>query len=127
MISFTSEIMLLSDNKLLLRLGLSSRRKATGLRKKWITKKVDYKVNNIGSFMSSELKVLTKSKHGLISGTLRGLADYYSLNLNGLQLLFLIAGFCGVGIIIYFILWLSIPNYSQRAILLANAAEKQQR
>jgi len=74
----------------------------------------------------SESKVLTKSKHGLVSGTLRGLADYYNLNLNGLQFVFLIAGFFGVGVILYFVLWISIPNYSQREVLLNDLHSKQE-
>ena len=76
--------------------------------------------------MQSNSKVLTKSKHGLVSGTLRGLADYYSLNLNGLQFVFLIAAFFGVGLILYFVLWISIPNYSQRDILLNELQSKQE-
>lgn len=68
--------------------------------------------------MKSNTKVLTKSKHGLVSGTLRGLADYYSLNLNGLQFVFLIAAFFGVGFVLYFVLWISIPSFSQRETLL---------
>ena len=74
--------------------------------------------------MQSNIKVLTKSKHGLVSGTLRGLADYYSLNLNGLQFFFLIAAFFGVGLVLYFVLWISIPNYSQREALLHGLQSK---
>jgi phage shock protein PspC (stress-responsive transcriptional regulator) len=76
--------------------------------------------------MQSDNKVLTKSKHGLFSGTLRGLADYYSLNLNGLQFVFLIAAFFGIGLVLYFVLWISIPNYSQRKALLNNLQSKQE-
>ncbi|WP_372870864.1 PspC domain-containing protein [Shewanella sp.] len=76
--------------------------------------------------MQSNIKVLTKSKHGLVSGTLRGLADYYGLNLNGLQFVFLIAAFFGVGLVLYFVLWISIPSYSQRAILLNDLQSKQE-
>lgn len=35
------------------------------------------------------MKVLTRSKHGMITGTLRGFADYYDIELNRLQLLFI--------------------------------------
>lgn len=76
--------------------------------------------------MQSNIKVLTKSKHGLISGTLRGLADYYSLNLNGLQFVFLIAAFFGVGLVLYFVLWISIPSYSHRDVLLKELQSKQE-
>ena len=76
--------------------------------------------------MQSDNKVLTKSKHGLVSGTLRGLADYYSLNLNGLQFVFLIAAFFGFGLVLYFVLWISIPNYYQRKALLNNLQSKQE-
>lgn len=75
--------------------------------------------------MSSEIKVLTKAKHGLVSGTLRGLADYYHLNLNGLQFVFLVAALFGFGIVLYFVLWISIPSYSQREVLLAEIEENQ--
>ncbi len=76
--------------------------------------------------MQSDIKVLTKSKHGLVSGTLRGLADYYSLNLNGLQFVFLIAAFFGVGLVLYFVLWISIPSYSQREALLNDLQSRQE-
>ena len=76
--------------------------------------------------MQSDSKVLTKSKHGLVSGTLRGLADYYSLNLNGLQLVFIIAVFFGIGLVLYFVLWISIPSYSQKEALLNELQSKQE-
>jgi len=68
--------------------------------------------------MHSDIKVLTKSQHGLISGTLRGLADYYGLKLNRLQLVFIISAFFGVGFVFYFILWVSLPSYTQRETLI---------
>ncbi|GHF98036.1 PspC domain-containing protein [Thalassotalea marina] len=68
--------------------------------------------------MQPYTKVLTKSKHGLVTGTLRGMADYYNLNLAGLQFVFLIAAFFGVGIILYVVLCISIPSYKDRAALL---------
>ena len=74
--------------------------------------------------MDSNNKVLTRAEHGFISGTLRGLADYYGLNLNGLQFVFLIAGFFGIGLLIYALLWVSLPSYSQREILLRNLNAK---
>lgn len=68
--------------------------------------------------MQPYTKVLTKSKHGVITGTLRGMADYYNLNLNGLQFVFLISAFFGVGFILYFVLCISIPSYAKREALL---------
>lgn len=76
--------------------------------------------------MESNIKVLTRSKHGLVSGTLRGLADYYSFNLNGLQFVFLIAAFFGIGFVLYFVLWVSIPSYSKRAGLLNELKSNQE-
>jgi len=76
--------------------------------------------------VQTDIKVLTKSKHGLVSGTLRGLADYYHLNLNGLQFVFLIAALFGVGIVLYFVLWISLPSYSQRSVLLSDLQSKQE-
>ncbi|WP_350226569.1 PspC domain-containing protein [Thalassotalea piscium] len=75
--------------------------------------------------LNNKPKVLTRSKHGLVSGTLRGLAQYYNLNLNGLQFVFLIMAFFGVGIILYFVLWISIPSYSKRDFLLTELANKE--
>lgn len=75
--------------------------------------------------MSSQIDVLTKSKHGLVSGTLRGMASYYHLNLNGLQLVFLIAAFFGIGFVFYAVLWLSIPGYTRREALLQKARAQQ--
>jgi len=63
-------------------------------------------------------KVLSKKKHGVISGTLSGLAEHFGISKGRLRFVFLILGFMGIGIIFYFVLWLSIPNYSQRAELL---------
>ncbi|WP_157813541.1 PspC domain-containing protein [Pseudoalteromonas spongiae] len=76
--------------------------------------------------MESNRKVLTRAKHGSVTGTLRGLADYYCLNLNGLQFVFLIAALFGVGFLIYFALWLSIPSYSQRAVFLQELESKKE-
>jgi phage shock protein PspC (stress-responsive transcriptional regulator) len=75
--------------------------------------------------VKSNIKVLTKSKHGLVSGTLRGFADYYGLNLNRLQFVFLLAALFGVGFVLYFALWISIPNYSQKETLLNDLHSKQ--
>lgn len=74
-----------------------------------------------------ENSVLTRSKHGLVSGTLRGMASYYHLNLNGLQLVFLIAALFGFGFVIYLVLWLSIPAYSKRGELLQAAQARYQK
>lgn len=74
-----------------------------------------------------EHRVLTRSKHGLVSGTLRGMANYYHLNLNGLQLVFLIAAFLGFGFVIYLVLWMSIHAYSKREELLQAAQARYQK
>lgn len=74
-----------------------------------------------------EHRVLTRSKHGLVSGTLRGMANYYHLNLNGLQLVFLIAAIFGFGFVIYLVLWMSIPAYSKREKLLREAQARYQK
>lgn len=74
-----------------------------------------------------EHRVLTRSKHGLVSGTLRGMANYYHLNFNGLQLVFLIAAFLGFGFVIYLVLWMSIPAYSKREELLQAAQARSQK
>lgn len=76
--------------------------------------------------METEAKVLTRSKHGLLTGSLRGLADYYGLNLNKLQLVFVVLGVFGIGFVFYFVLWVSLPSYSQRAYLLQEMRERQQ-
>jgi len=69
--------------------------------------------------MKTHVSVLTKSKEGVVSGTLTGIAAHFGLRTGRLQLVFLILAFMGIGFIFYFVLWLSIPNYSQRAELLA--------
>ena len=74
--------------------------------------------------MNSKKKVLTRSKHGLITGTLRGFADYYDLNLTKLQFVFVIFALFGIGFVIYFVLWISIPSYSQRELLLADLEKR---
>ena len=70
--------------------------------------------------MKQNGKVLTKSKHGIVSGTLSGLAKHFGIRRGRLQFVFLILGFMGIGFVFYFVLWISIPNYSQRAELLQN-------
>lgn len=69
--------------------------------------------------MDTDNKVLTRAKHGVISGTLAGFADYYNLNCSGLRFVFFILLFCGFGFIMYLVLWMSIPRYSAREKLLA--------
>ncbi len=64
--------------------------------------------------MTSNIKVLTRSNKGLITGTLTGLAEHFGLNKSKLQLVFVILAFMGVGFMVYFILWISIPSYDQR-------------
>jgi phage shock protein PspC (stress-responsive transcriptional regulator) len=72
------------------------------------------------------MKVLTRSQHGMITGTLRGFADYYDIELNRLQLLFILATFFGgIGLVAYIALFFSIPSYSQREALLAAKRERQ--
>ena len=63
-------------------------------------------------------KVLTRSKNGTISGTLGGIAEYFGLRRGRLQFVFIVLAFMGGGFLLYFILWVSIPSYSQRAKLL---------
>jgi len=70
--------------------------------------------------VQSENRVLTRGKGSFISGTLKGLAEYYGFSLNRLQFAFLFLFFCGVGLPIYIALWISIPSYSQREKLLNN-------
>ena len=53
------------------------------------------------------------------------MASYYHLNLNGLQLVFLIAAFFGIGFVFYAVLWLSIPSYTRREALLQKARAQQ--
>jgi phage shock protein PspC (stress-responsive transcriptional regulator) len=73
--------------------------------------------------MKQNGKALSKNKHGVVSGTLSGLAEHFGISKARLRFVFLILGLMGIGIIFYFVLWISIPNYSQRAELL----EKQSR
>jgi len=68
--------------------------------------------------MQSENKLLTRAKGSFISGTLKGLSEYYGFSINRLQFAFLFLFFCGVGLPIYIALWISIPSYSQREKLL---------
>lgn len=69
--------------------------------------------------MEPEIKVLTRSKNGTLTGTLSGFAAYYNLNLGGLQFVFVIAALMsGFGIVLYLVLWMSIPPYANRAMLL---------
>ena len=55
------------------------------------------------------------------------MANYYHLNLNGLQLVFLIAAFLGFGFVIYLVLWMSIHAYSKREELLQAAQARYQK
>lgn len=72
-----------------------------------------------------EEKVLTRAKHGFLTGTLAGFADYYNLSVSGLKLVFIILTLCGgMGIIFYLVLRLSIPAYTERPRLLAEKAAK---
>ena len=65
--------------------------------------------------MSKSSKVLTRTKHGIISGTLGGLAEHFGFRKTRLRLLFVILALFGIGFIMYFVLWVSIPSYSQRS------------
>jgi len=76
--------------------------------------------------MESNIRVLTRSKHGLVTGTLRGFAKYYHLNLNRLQFVFLVLALFGVGFFLYFVLWMSVPSYSKRKILIKAQEAKHQ-
>lgn len=68
--------------------------------------------------MNKNNKVLSKNKYGIVSGTLSGLAEHFGISRGRLRFVFIILGFMGIGFIFYFVLWISIPNYSQRAELL---------
>jgi len=70
--------------------------------------------------MNHKSKVLSKSKHGVVSGTLSGLAEHFGISRARLRFVFAVLGCMGIGFIFYFVLWISIPNYSQRAELLEN-------
>lgn len=77
--------------------------------------------------METVKKVLTRTEHGVISGTLGGFADYYNLNLSGLRLVFLALALCGfLGVILYIVLRVSIPAYSEREHLLAELENQQE-
>jgi len=73
--------------------------------------------------MEKNKGVLTRAKHGVISGTLAGIAEHFGLRRGKLQFVFIILGVFGIGFLLYFILWLCIPSYSQRALLLAKLDE----
>ena len=74
--------------------------------------------------MDNNEQVLTRTKHGIVSGTLGGIAEYFGIRKGRLRFVFLILGFFGIGFIFYFILWLSIPSYAQRISLLAELENK---
>lgn len=74
--------------------------------------------------MSIKGKVLTRAKHGVISGTLTGFAKHFGISRGRLQFVFCILGLFGIGIIFYLILWASIPSYAQRDYLLAEQERK---
>jgi len=69
--------------------------------------------------MKQKGSVLTRSKHGIISGTLSGLAKHFGISKSRLRFVFLLLAFIGIGFIFYFVLWISIPSYAQRELLLA--------
>ena len=75
--------------------------------------------------MTTTHKVLTRSKHGLVSGTLSGLADHFGIRKGRLQLVFLFLAFVGIGFVFYFVLWASIPSYAQRDLLLEKLENEQ--
>lgn len=70
--------------------------------------------------MESNERVLTRARDGMITGTLKGLADYYGLKLDALRLFFTITAFFGIGVVAYFVLWVCLPSYSQRNILISS-------
>ncbi len=73
----------------------------------------------MGGRVKEEVKVLTRSKHGLISGTLSGIAEYLGISKGRLQFVFVILGLMGIGVLFYLVLWVSIPRYGLRETLLA--------
>ncbi|WP_448569707.1 PspC domain-containing protein [Thalassotalea ganghwensis] len=70
--------------------------------------------------MNTHRRVLTRSKDGIVTGTLSGIAEHFGIRKNRLQFVFLILAFMGIGFFIYFILWICIPSYEQRAAFLAD-------
>lgn len=75
--------------------------------------------------MVSKDRVLTRSNNGFISGTLKGLANYYGLRLGRLRLFFVILLFFGIGLFLYLALWACIPSYAQRDYLLEKLRTQQ--
>lgn len=69
--------------------------------------------------MNKQKKVLTRTKHGVLSGTLAGFAEHFEISKSKLRFVFLVLGLFGIGLVFYFVLWLCIPSYNQRALLLA--------
>lgn len=68
--------------------------------------------------MELKTDVLTRAKHGVVSGVLSGLSQYYNLKLWKLRLVFSILLFFGIGIVMYLVLWASISSYTKREDLL---------
>lgn len=58
-----------------------------------------------------EKKRLTRSNKGMIAGVCGGIADYLDIDPTIVRLVYiLMIFFVGVGIVLYFILWLVIPK-----------------
>lgn len=58
-----------------------------------------------------EKKRLTRSNSGMIAGVCAGIADYLDIDPTIVRVAYiLMVFFAGVGVLIYFILWLVIPK-----------------
>lgn len=58
-----------------------------------------------------EKKRLTRSNSGMIAGVCAGIADYLDIDPTIVRIVYiLMTFFVGIGILLYFILWLVIPK-----------------
>lgn len=58
-----------------------------------------------------EKKRLTRSNNGMIAGVCGGIADYLDIDPTIVRIVYiLMTFFVGIGILLYFILWLVIPK-----------------
>lgn len=55
---------------------------------------------------------INRSSNKVIAGVAAGLADHFDINVVPLRILFVILGFnAGLGVILYLILWMLMPDY----------------
>ncbi len=57
------------------------------------------------------------SDEGVFAGICAGLAHKFNLSEIGLRIVFIFLGFCQIGIIIYFILWLILKPVPTKSFL----------